>query len=43
MYSLSTSVDDYEISCLLCVDDGILYNGKCYPKCSCKECIIEND
>ncbi|CAD8125569.1 unnamed protein product [Paramecium sonneborni] len=42
-HALSTSIDDYEINCLLCADNGFLHNGKCYPKCPCKECIIEDD
>ncbi|CAD8164426.1 unnamed protein product [Paramecium octaurelia] len=43
LFALSTTIDDYEVTCLKCADGLMQQNGKCYPKCPCESCIIENE
>ncbi|CAD8067418.1 unnamed protein product [Paramecium sonneborni] len=43
VFGAKLDLENFEVICTACPQNGILYNNKCYPKCNCDSCIIQND
>ncbi|CAD8121080.1 unnamed protein product [Paramecium sonneborni] len=43
VFGTQVDPDNLEVICTSCPSNGILYNNKCYPKCNCDSCIIEDE